>query len=70
MDPSLEAFLDEVKDRESYKKTFSEYVEGPIWVGFYWRDRLVPVQRAITVGGLSIAAGVAIKCFKVLSKFV
>ena len=42
--PSLEEFYDEVKDRECIVKTFG--VEGPRWVGYYWRDRLVPVQRA------------------------
>jgi hypothetical protein len=60
LDPLLESFLDEVKDRDSYVKTFADYVEGPIWVGHYWRDRLFPVQRAIFVVGLSIVVGITV----------
>lgn len=55
--PELEDFLKEVEDRESYVKTFD--VEGPKWVGYYWNDRLVPVQRAITVAALAVVTGVA-----------
>lgn len=54
--PKLEEFFNEVKDRACYVKTFD--VEGPQWVGYYWRDRLVPVQRAITVAALAVVTGV------------
>ena len=53
----LEEFFNEVKDRECYVKTFD--VEGPKWVGYYWGDKLIPVQRAITVAALAVFTGVA-----------
>jgi len=62
LNPALEEFANEVKDRECYVKTFD--VEGPKWVGFYWRDRLVPVQRAITVAVFAVVTGVAYGVYK------
>ena len=55
-------FYDEVKDRECLVKTFD--VQGPIWVGYYWRERLVPVQRAIIASAVVVASGVTYAILK------
>lgn len=59
---SLVEFYDEVKDRECIVKTFD--VQGPIWVGYYWRERLVPVQRAIIATAVVVASGVTYAILK------
>ena len=59
---SLVEFYDEVKDRECLVKTFD--VQGPIWVGYYWRERLVPVQRAIIATAVVVASGVTYAILK------
>lgn len=51
LDPVLDAFYDEVKTRPSFVKTLD--VE-PKWVGYYWRDRLAPVQNVAVVGVIAI----------------
>lgn len=60
--PSLVEFYDEVKDRECIVKTFD--VEGPRWVGYYWRDRLVPVQRAIIATAVVAVSGITYAILK------
>lgn len=56
LDPILMEFYEEVKDRDCIVKTLDVNCQ---WVGFYWRDRLVPVQRAITGALLAVVGGVA-----------
>ena len=56
LDSSLVAFYEEVKNRPSYVKTFDH---DCVWVGHYWRNRLVPVQRAILGAVLGIIGGAA-----------
>lgn len=53
IDPILMEFYDEVKDRECILKTLDVDIK---WVGFYWKDRLAPVQRIVTVAALAIVA--------------
>lgn len=65
MQPELEDFANEVKNRECYVKTFD--VEGPKWVGCYWRDMLVPVQRAITVAALAVVLVLPMEYFNVVT---
>ena len=51
-----------MKDCECIVKTFD--VQGPIWVGYYWRERLVPVQRAIIATAVVVASGVTYAILK------
>lgn len=53
--PRLEAFYNEVKDRPTMVKTLD--VE-PQWVGFYWYNRLIPVQRALSVAAAATVTGI------------